>query len=116
MDKREVYALSNMHIPHAEDNFMEGGKAVKPLINKDYASTIHMGYADLSDEMAHGYTISKRTCNWTQKVFFYLSDLLDLTILNSYTAYKSWGWGNTTASEIQAADQRSRCSSPRRVQ
>jgi hypothetical protein len=44
--KREVYVLSNMHIPPAEGNFKEGGKGVKPLIIKDFST--HMGYIDLS--------------------------------------------------------------------
>jgi hypothetical protein len=31
-NKQEVYAPSNVAIPHAEDDFREGGKAMKPLI------------------------------------------------------------------------------------
>jgi hypothetical protein len=58
-DKQEVYVLSNMHILPATSNFKECGKAVKPLIIKDY--TIHMSYIDLSDRMANSYSISKKT-------------------------------------------------------
>jgi hypothetical protein len=31
-DKQEIFALSNVHIPPAEKDFKEGGKAIKPLI------------------------------------------------------------------------------------
>jgi hypothetical protein len=88
----------------AEVNFTESGKAVKSLIIEDY--TTHMGYVDLSDEMAHSYSICKITWKWTNKLFFHLSNLLDITILNSYAVYKSCG-GNTTPS--------ARCSLPRDV-
>jgi hypothetical protein len=43
-ETREVYVLCDMHIPPAEGNFKEGGKAVKPLIIKDY--TTHMSSVD----------------------------------------------------------------------
>jgi hypothetical protein len=49
-DKREVYVFSDMHIPPAEGDFKEGGKAVKSLSMEDY--TTHMGYFDLSDMIA----------------------------------------------------------------
>jgi hypothetical protein len=42
--------------------------------------------ADLSDNMADSYSISKRTWKWMRKHFSYV---LDLTILNSYIVYKS---------------------------
>jgi hypothetical protein len=77
-DKREVYVLSNMHIPPSEGNFMSEGKAVKPSIIEDYNT--HMGYVDLSDRMANSYSIS-RAWKWTKKLFFHL---LDLTVLNAY--------------------------------
>jgi hypothetical protein len=41
-----------MHVPPAEGNFKEGGKAMKPLIIED--CTTHMCYTDLSDRMANG--------------------------------------------------------------
>jgi hypothetical protein len=81
------FVLSNMHIPLAEGNFKEVGKAVKSLIVKD--CTTHIGYVD---RMANSYSISKKTWKWTKKFFFHL---LDLTILNSYILYKSCG-GNMT--------------------
>jgi hypothetical protein len=46
-DRREVYVLSNMHIPPVEGNFKTEGKATKPVITEDYNT--HMGYVDLSD-------------------------------------------------------------------
>jgi hypothetical protein len=78
-DKREVYVLSNMHIPPAEGNFKFEGKAVKPSIIED--CNTHMGYVDLNDRMANSYSISRRTWKWTKKLFFHL---LDLTVLNAY--------------------------------
>jgi hypothetical protein len=58
-DKHEVYILSNMHIPLAEGDFKEDGKAVKPVIIEDY--TTCMGYVDLSDTIPSSYSISKKT-------------------------------------------------------
>jgi hypothetical protein len=79
-----------MHVPPAEGNFKEGGKAMKPLIVED--CTTRMCYIDLSDRMANSYGIGKKTRKWMKKLFFHL---LDLTILNSYILYKSCG-GNMT--------------------
>jgi hypothetical protein len=79
-----------MHILPVEDNFMEGEKAVKPLIIKDYIT--HMGYVDLSDRMANSYSISKKTSKCKKKLFLHL---LDLTIPNLYILCKSCG-GNMT--------------------
>jgi hypothetical protein len=89
-DKQEVYVPSNTHIPPAEDNLKEGGRAVKRLIVEDY--TTHIGYVDSSDRMANSYSVSKKTWKWMEKLFFHL---LDLTILNSYILYKFCG-GNMT--------------------
>jgi hypothetical protein len=59
----KCFVLSNMHIPSAEGNFKEGGKAVKSLIIKDY--TTHMGYVD---RMANSYSISKKTWKSTKNL------------------------------------------------
>jgi hypothetical protein len=75
-----------MHIPSAEGNFKEGLKAVKPLLTKDCTKLV-----DSNDRMANRYSISKGTWKWMKKFFH----LLHLTILNSYTVYKSCG-GNMT--------------------
>jgi hypothetical protein len=85
-DKWEVYVLSNMHIPPVEDNFKTEGKAVKPVTIEDYNT--HVGYVDLSDQMANSYSICRRTWQWTKKIFFHL---LDLTILNANILNKSCG-------------------------
>ncbi|PSN52550.1 PiggyBac transposable element-derived protein 4 [Blattella germanica] len=86
-DTRDVYILSNMHIPPVEGNFKADGKAVKPgVIIEDYNT--HMGYVDLSDRMANSYNICRRTWKWTKKMFFHL---LDLAILNAYILQKSCG-------------------------
>jgi hypothetical protein len=58
-DKQEVYVHSNMHIPPVEDNFKEGGEAVKPLIIDDY--TTHLAYVAVSDWIANSYSVSKIT-------------------------------------------------------
>ena len=96
-DKRDVYVLSNMHIPPVEGNFKVDGKAVKPLIIEDYNT--HMGYVDLSDRMANSYNISRRTWKWTKKIFFHL---LDLSILNAYILQKTCG---TTLSHLKFREQ-----------
>jgi hypothetical protein len=85
-DKREVYVLSNMHIPPVEGYFETERKAIKPVIIEDYNT--HMGYVHLSDRMANSYNICRRTWKWTKKLFFHL---LDLTILNAYILNKSCG-------------------------
>jgi hypothetical protein len=84
-DKREVYVLSNMHIPPVEGIFKLDGKALEPCINEDYNT--HMGYVDISDRMANSYSI-RSNWKWTKKLFFHL---LDLTILNAYVLSKSRG-------------------------
>jgi hypothetical protein len=33
---------------------------------------MHVGYADTSDTMVNGHSVSKETCNWTEKFFFHL--------------------------------------------
>ena len=62
------------------------GKAIKPQIVMDYNH--HMGYVDKGDRMANSYSTSRRTFEWTKKLFFHL---LDLTILNSYILHSSCG-------------------------
>jgi hypothetical protein len=85
-DKRDVYVLSNMHLPPVEGNFKAEGRAIKPAIIEEYNT--HMGYVDLSDRMANSYNICRRTWKWTKKLFFHL---MDLTILNAYILNKSCG-------------------------
>jgi hypothetical protein len=58
-DKREVYVISNMHIPPVEGNFKTEGKAIQPVITEDYNT--HMGYVYLSDQMSNSYNICRRT-------------------------------------------------------
>ncbi|PNF42548.1 hypothetical protein B7P43_G06920 [Cryptotermes secundus] len=83
----DVYVLTNMHCPPAEGSFCdEHGNAIKPAIVVDY--NMHMGYVDKEDRMANGYSISRRTWKWTNKLFFHL---LDLTILNSFILLSSCG-------------------------
>jgi hypothetical protein len=41
-DRREVYVLSNMHIPPVEGNFKTEGKAIKPIIIEDYNTHMDM--------------------------------------------------------------------------
>jgi hypothetical protein len=53
-----------MHIPPAEGNFKESGKAVKPLIIEEY--TTHVAYVDLSDGMADSCSVSKKTWEWAK--------------------------------------------------
>jgi hypothetical protein len=43
----------------------------------------------LSDRMANNCSISKKTWKLMKKKLFF--HLLDLTVLNSYVLYKSWG-------------------------
>lgn len=75
-----------MHILHGEGNSKEGGKAVKPLVTKNYKT--HMGYVDLNNKMVNGYSISKRMWKWARKFFL---QLLDVTVLNSNIVYKPCG-------------------------
>jgi hypothetical protein len=72
-NKQEVYVLSNMHIPPAEGNLKEGGKAVKSLIIEDY--TTHMICIGLK-----ATALARKPGNGQKKPLH----LLDLTILNSY--------------------------------
>jgi hypothetical protein len=55
---QKVYALFNMHIPHAEGNLMDGRKAAKPLIIGDY--TTHMDYDNMSSKKVNSCSISKK--------------------------------------------------------
>jgi hypothetical protein len=71
--KRDVRMLTNMHVPPAEDNLCdEHGNGIKPAIVTDY--NMHMGYDDKADRMTNSYSISRRTCKWTKKLFFRLLD------------------------------------------
>jgi len=76
-----------MDPPPEEGNFCgESKRAVKPQIVARY--NWHMGYVDISDQMANSYSMCRRTCKWTTKLFFHL---LDLTVLNSWILLSSCG-------------------------
>jgi hypothetical protein len=68
-DKREVYFLSNRHIPPADGSFEEGGKAVMPPVIQDYTVSV-CSYVDLSDRMTNSYSMSKITWNMTKNSSF----------------------------------------------
>jgi len=59
---------------------------MKLAIIQDYNR--HMKYVDKSDHMTNSYSVSRRTCIWTKKLFFHL---MDLTILNSFIILASCG-------------------------
>jgi len=74
-----------MDPPPEEGNFCDESKrAVKPQIVAQYNR--HMGYVDISDQMANSYSMCRRTFKWTTKLFFHL---LDLTVLNSWILLSS---------------------------
>jgi hypothetical protein len=82
-----VNILTNMHSSPLECNFCDQhGKAMKPVIIQDYNR--HIRYVDKSERMTNSYSISKRTCMWTKKLFFHL---MDLTILNSFIILAYFG-------------------------
>jgi hypothetical protein len=86
-DGRDVYILTNMHAPPAEGNFtQESGQAIRPRVVEDYNA--YMGFVDKSDRMVNSYGIARRTCKWTKKLFFHLTDM---TILNAFLMNKSCG-------------------------
>jgi hypothetical protein len=87
-DKKDVHVLTNMHHPPTNGNFCdEHGNAIKPEIIQD--NNRHTGYVDLGDRIAHSYSIQRRTCKWTKKLFFF--QLLDMIILNSFLFLTSCG-------------------------
>jgi len=82
-DKWNVNILTNMHSSPLECNFCDQhGKAVIQDYNK------HMRYVDKSDCMTNSYSISRRTCIWTKKLFLHL---MNLTILNRFIILASCG-------------------------
>ena len=86
-DKWNVNILTNMHSSSLECNFCDQhGKGMKLAIIQDYNR--HMKYVDKSDHMTNSYSVSRRTCIWTKKLFFHL---MDLTILNSFIILASCG-------------------------
>jgi len=85
-DRREVYMLTNMDPPPAEENFCDSNRPVKPHIVERYNR--HMGFVNNSDRMAISYSMDRRNLKWTTKLFFHL---LDLTILNSWILPSSRG-------------------------
>ena len=79
--------LTNIHDPPTEGNYRdEHGNAIKPAIVADYNR--HVGHVDSADRMANSYTATRQTWKWTKKLFFHL---LDLTIVNSYILFCSYG-------------------------
>ena len=86
-DRRDVYLLTNMDPPPEEGNLCDDRKrAVKPQIVTWY--NWHMGYVDISDQMANSYSMCQCTFKWTTKLFFHL---LGLTVLNSWILLSSCG-------------------------
>jgi hypothetical protein len=86
-DKWNVNILTNIHSSPLECNFCDQhGRAMKPAIIQDINR--HMRCVDKSDRMTNSYSISRRTCAWTKKLFFHL---MDLTILNSFIIHASCG-------------------------
>jgi len=79
--------LTNINPPPEEGNFCDDSKqTLKPQIMARYNR--HMGYVDISDQMANSYSMCQRTFKWTTKLFFHL---LDLTVLNSWILLSSCG-------------------------
>ena len=85
-DRWEVYMLTNMDPPPAEQNFCDDNCPLKPHIVEWY--NWHMGHADNSDLMANSYSTSQRNFKCTTNLFFHL---LDLTVLNSWILLSSRG-------------------------
>jgi len=83
--RRDVYVLTNMHVPPVEGNFTdESGQAIRPRVVEDYNT--RMGFVDKSDRMVNSYGIARRTWKWTKKLIFHLTDM---TILNAFLIHKS---------------------------
>ena len=59
---------------------------MKPQIVARY--NWHMGYVNISDQMANSYLMFRRTFKWTMKLFFHL---LDLIVLDSWILLSSRG-------------------------
>lgn len=51
-------------------------------------SVTSMGFVDFSDMMANSFIISCKVWKWPKKLFIYL---VDLSILNAFIVYRSWG-------------------------
>jgi len=72
--------LTNMDSPPAEGNFFDNSNhSVKPHIVDWYNR--HMDYVNNSDRMANSYLMSRRTFEWTMKLFFHLPELTGLKCL-----------------------------------
>ena len=78
-DRREVYMLTNMDPTPKEVSFCDDrNHTLKLHIVERYNR--HMGYVDNSERSANRYLMSRRTFQWTTKLFFHL---LHLPVLNS---------------------------------
>jgi hypothetical protein len=67
-DKREVYILSNMNQPSAEEKFQWRQESVlKPSTVAHYNN--HKQYVDQSDGMANCYLMSQSTFKWMTTFF-----------------------------------------------
>jgi hypothetical protein len=76
-----------MDPPPSEGNFCDDSNSpVKP--HTVARCNRHMGYVENSDRMAKSYSISRRNCKWTTKLFFHL---LNLTVLNGWNLLSSCG-------------------------
>ena len=85
-DRQEVYMLTNMDPPIAEENVRDSNRPMQPHIMERYNQ--HMGYTDNSDHMPNSYSMSRRTFKWNMKLFVHL---LDLRVLNSWILLFSCG-------------------------
>ena len=87
--KTEVFFLTNMHNPPppVSGHFVDKeGTTLKPLCIEVCSSG--MGFVDLNDVIANGYSISCEAWKWHKKLFH----LLHLSILNVFIIHKTCGW------------------------
>ena len=81
-DRRDNF-LANMDPPPEEGNFCDDSKQANVAWYNQ-----HMGYVDISDQMANSYSMCQRTFKWITELIFHL---LDLTVLNSWILLSSCG-------------------------
>ena len=85
-DKRDVFAMSSMHGNDSEviTNKRGDKQTTKPKMICDYNES--MGGVDLCDQLVSYHNISKKSCNWTQRLIFRLIDMCIVNYLVAFTA------------------------------
>jgi len=96
MDHREVHMLTTKHEDEQLPIQKHGKVTMKPKCVKEYNK--NMGFVDNTDMLLSSVECVRKTMKWYKKIFFHL---IDLSLLNAYSSYKTVTGNHIPNSQFQ---------------